>query len=260
MPSDTYQVYALLRSILKSGSDADVEKAVNYAKRIKLYPLSQTANPPPTKYVDASGIVFESTIRYDWTFFQSLNQMVQAEPWLERDKAMIDQLKTIGIERGKAFKPDTKTKQILNNAIQEAKAWFDARYDTLPRYYEGGRWFFPATKEMYQNVIKDWRVPDSYPVDARGIAYSLAFFSAKHLGESQYYLLTGKDKGGNALEGNANYRLNVPANVSVTQYWSMTVYSRDTHAFWPIVADSRTTKERRWLCGHLLRPGCSGQG
>jgi len=99
MPSDTYQGYALLRSILKSGSDADVEKAVNYAKRIKLYPLSQTANPPPTKYVDASGIVFDSTVRYDWTFFQSLNQMVQAEPWLERDMAMIDQLKTIGIER-----------------------------------------------------------------------------------------------------------------------------------------------------------------
>ena len=55
--------------------------------------------------------------------------MVQAEPWLERDKAMIDPLKTIGIERGKPFKPDAKTKQILNDAIREAKAWFDSRYD-----------------------------------------------------------------------------------------------------------------------------------
>ena len=54
------------------------------------------------------------------------HQMVQAEPWLERDKAMIDPLKTIGIERGKPFKPDAKTKQILNDAIQEAKAWLDA--------------------------------------------------------------------------------------------------------------------------------------
>ena len=36
-------------------------------------------------------------------------RMVQAEPWLERDKAMIDPLKTIGIERGKPFKPDAKT-------------------------------------------------------------------------------------------------------------------------------------------------------
>jgi hypothetical protein len=46
MPSDTYQGYALLRSVLKSGSDADVAKAVAYAKRIKLYPLSQAGSPP----------------------------------------------------------------------------------------------------------------------------------------------------------------------------------------------------------------------
>ena len=48
LPSDTYQGYALLRSILKSGSDADIAKAVAYGKRIKLYPLSQAANPPAT--------------------------------------------------------------------------------------------------------------------------------------------------------------------------------------------------------------------
>jgi hypothetical protein len=35
LPSANYQGYALLRSILSSGSDADVAKAVAYAKRIK---------------------------------------------------------------------------------------------------------------------------------------------------------------------------------------------------------------------------------
>jgi hypothetical protein len=44
MPSDTYQGYALLRSVLRSGSKADVAKAVAYSKRVKLYPLSQAAN------------------------------------------------------------------------------------------------------------------------------------------------------------------------------------------------------------------------
>ena len=34
LPSMTFQGYALLRSILKSGSDADIAKAVAYAKRI----------------------------------------------------------------------------------------------------------------------------------------------------------------------------------------------------------------------------------
>jgi hypothetical protein len=231
MQSDTYQGYALLRSVLKSGSDADVAKAVAYSKRTKLYLLSQAVDPPITKFIDASGVSFDSTIRYDLSFFESLNQMVQAEPWLERDKAMIDQLKTIGIERGKPFNPDTKTKQILSDAIQEAKAWLDARYDMLPPYYEGKRWFFPITEEMHQNVMSYWQTPDSFPVDIRGAVYTLAFFSGKHVGESQYYLMTARDKDGNQLEGNSNYRLNVPANVPVTQYWSMAVYNRDTHAF-----------------------------
>src|SRR6516225_2373529 len=106
MPSDTYQGYALLRSVLKSGSDADVAKAVAYAKRIKLYPLSQAADPPPTTFVDASDVVFDSSIPYELRFYEALDRIIQAEPWLERDKAMIDPLKTIGIERGKPFNPD----------------------------------------------------------------------------------------------------------------------------------------------------------
>jgi hypothetical protein len=106
LPSDTYQGYALLRSILRSGSDADIAKAVTYSRRIKVYSLSQAANPPPTTFVDAIDVVYDATIPYDLRFFQSLDRFVQQEPWLTRDKAMIDQLKSIGIERGKPFNPD----------------------------------------------------------------------------------------------------------------------------------------------------------
>lgn len=74
MPSDTYQGYALLRSVLRSGSDADVAHTqyVTYSKRIKLYLLSQASDPPATKFVDASGVLFDSTIRYGLIFFESL--------------------------------------------------------------------------------------------------------------------------------------------------------------------------------------------
>ena len=90
LPSMTYQGYALLRSNLASGSDADVAKAAAYAKRIKLYPLSQARNPPPTVFVDAIDVVYDSTIPYDVRFFQSLDRIVQTEPWLPRDRVMID--------------------------------------------------------------------------------------------------------------------------------------------------------------------------
>src|SRR5580704_13848712 len=109
LPSSNYLGYALLRSILKSDSDADVKGAVAYGKRIRLYPLSQAANPPETVFIDAMGKVYDSTIPYDLKFFQSLDRFVQREPWLVRDKAMIDQLKSIGIEKGKPFEPDEVT-------------------------------------------------------------------------------------------------------------------------------------------------------
>ena len=131
-----------------------------------------------------------------------------------------------------------------NNA--EARAYLDARYGALPPYYEGRQWFFPVTEEMHQNVMSFWHTPDSFPVDARAVAYSIAFFSAKHLGESQYYLMSIRDADGDPLDGGASYRLHVTANVPVTQYWSMTVYNRDTHSF---------IRDARWVGRSSQTPG-----
>jgi hypothetical protein len=44
----------------------------------------------------------------------------------DRDRAMIDTLKTIGIQKGKRFEPDARARQILENALAEAHAWLDA--------------------------------------------------------------------------------------------------------------------------------------
>jgi hypothetical protein len=246
MASDSRLGYALIRSVLKNGCAADVEKAVAYGRRMRLYPLSRAADPSPTVYLDASDVIIDSTIPYDLSFFESLQRMVDAEPWLERDKAMIDPLKTIGIERGKPFAPDAETRRVLGEAILEARAWLEFNYGLMSPYYEGKHWFFPATQEMVRNTQSFWHTADSYPTDMRGLVYSLAFFSALHLGESQYYLMTTGDRNGKPLEGSGRYRLHVPAHVPVTQYWSMTVYDRATHAF---------IREAPWLGRSSQTPG-----
>jgi hypothetical protein len=195
MPSGNWQGYALLRSILKSGSKADVDTAVNYTKRIKLYPLSQAANPQ-TVFIDANDKLFDSTIQYDLRFFESLDRMVQYEPFLTRDKLMIDMLKSIGIEKGKSFNPDSHTREILSNAVRDAHIWIDSRYDVvfIPPYFEGTHWALPASKEVASGLQINFTNPDSYPVDGRAVTYSMAFFSAKHFGAGQSYLMTIKDK------------------------------------------------------------------
>jgi len=163
LPSDTYQGYALLRSIPKSGGESDVTEAVAYGKRIRLYPLSQAATPPPTIFVDAVDLVYDSTIPYDMRFFESLSRIVQAEPWLERDKAMIDQLASIGIEKGKAFDPDPRTKDLLNDAAREAHVWLVARYEaslSMQPFYEGGHWARPGSRELFEGQATFFAKPD----------------------------------------------------------------------------------------------------
>lgn len=231
MQSDTYRGYALLRSVLKSGSPEDVKAAVDYGKRVKLYPYVQGSSSPQTVFVDASKVEYNSTIKYDESFYQTLNEIVQQEPFLERDRAMIDLLKTIGIERGKPFSPDAKAKEIFNLAIHDAKEWLIWNYENIKPFYQGSQWFFPASADNINSIKNSFQTREIYPIDNRGVCYMIAFFSAKHLGESQYYLMTTKDKDGNFLKGNSSYRVVVPANVPVKQYWSMTVYDRETHAF-----------------------------
>ena len=235
MQSSTFESYALLRSILKTGSDSDIAKALDYARHIKVYPLSQAAHPPETKWNDAINVVFDATIPYDERFFRSLNRVVQIEPWLERDKAMIDSLKSIGIEKGKSFAPDDAANQTLKSAAQEAHAWLDLNYEKVfaSPFNPGTQWAFPASADFLKGIQSNYTVPNLYPVDARGLVYSYGFFSAKHLGVGQYYLMTIKDKDGNRLNGASSYKLTVPANPPVNQYWSATVYEGATHAFIP---------------------------
>jgi hypothetical protein len=233
LQSYTYQGYALLRSILKSNTELGVGNAVAYGKRIKLYPLSRAAHPAATQFVDAINVVYDANIPWDLRFLHSLHRMVQTEPWLERDKVMIDQLRSIGIEKGKPFNPDQKTQDILKDAVREAHAWLADQYENSyfpPPYYEGGHWCVPVSHDVIEGLQTFFANPDKYPVDGRGVAYTVGFFSAKHFGAGQFYLMTFTDKTGKGLEGGSTYRLTVPARAPVRQYWSATVYDRDTHA------------------------------
>jgi hypothetical protein len=203
-----------------------------YGKRMKVYPLAQAVNPPATVFTDVKDVDFDSTIRYDASYFDHLDRIVQSEPWIARDRAMIDQLKSLGIEKGKPFSPSDATKAILASAAREAGAVLEARYEAgLPPYFSAtSRWTFPAMPEVIKAAGEGFTDPDSYPVDSRGLDYSYAFVAIKRLGAGQFYLISIRDKDGDFYDGAKTYRLHVPPNVPVEQYWSVTAYDRKTHA------------------------------
>ena len=210
------------------------------------------------------------TIPYDLRFFQSLDRFVQIEPWLTRDKVMIDMLKSIGIEKGKPFNPDARTQDILNAAAREAHAWLDARYEAVfPSFNEGSQWAFPASPEFAEDDgERSMRSRMLTRSMGAALADSYAYITAKHLGAGQFYLMTAKDKDGRALDGASTYRLNVPADAPVKQYWSATVYDRATHALirdMPTLSRSSQSpglqKNADGSVDRLFRPeGAGGQG
>jgi hypothetical protein len=232
LQSDTFGGYLLFRANLASHADADVARAIAYGKRMKIYPLAQAGSPPANVFTDAKDVVFDSTIRYDASFFEHLHRMVQSEPWLARDRAMIEKLRTLGIEKGKPFNPGDSMKATLAAGVREAGAWLEKTYDAgLPPYFSPkSRWTYPAPPALIKATQSAYGDPDEYPVDARGLAYSYAYVGIKRLGVGQMYLISIHDKDGDSFDGAKTYRLTVPKKAPVKQYWSVTAYDRETHA------------------------------
>lgn len=231
LQSDTYGGYMLFRSNLKSHSVSDVAASITYGKQMRVYPLSVAAHPPLTVFTDVKDIDYDSTIKYDSTFFDHLNNIIQSEPWIDRDRVMIDQLASLGIEKGKPFQPDDHMRSLLTTAAQDAHAWLAARYDAgfPPFFSAASRWMYPTYPALVQAMQGSYADLNTYPVDDRGVAYSYAFVGIKRLGAGQMYLISIKDKDGNAFDGSKTYKLTVPPNAPVTQYWSVTAYDRQLH-------------------------------
>lgn len=252
---DTYTGYALFRADLPGRTDADIARAADYGGRLKVYPLAQAGNPSPTRFTDAFGVMYDATIPYDIRFFRALDRVVQREPWLGRDRAMTDPLRTLGIRKGGRFEPDAATEAILNAAAREAYEWLDERVEAglAPRYFDGAHWFVPAAPELLQVQPTNYADQNTYPTDARAAVYSIGYIGIKRFGTAQFYLLTTKDRNGQALDGGRTYRLRVPADAPVQQYWSATAYDRATHALIrDVPRGSRASQDQ------TLRPNADG--
>ena len=64
--------------------------------------------------------------------------------------------------------------------------------------------------DVLEGLQTNFAKSDTYPVDGRGVGYSMGFFSAKHLGTGQFYLMTIMDKAGQPFDGGKTYRLTCP--------------------------------------------------
>ncbi len=199
-------------------------------KKLRVYPLAQAASPPDQRFIDLYGKRFEGLPHFDERFFESLNRMVQEEPVRPQDVMAMGMLKSIGIEKGKEFNPNSETQSILKSAALEAHADF---VESLTSYshpwWPDRRWSPPDPTGVKTGFT--YLTEDKLDLDARGFANFAAFAMPKKTGKSLVYLFTFRDGRGERLSGERSYTLRVPAKVPAKQYWSMIVYDVETAAF-----------------------------
>lgn len=229
--SDTMRVYALLRSVLPERSQEALDAGLDYCRRIRIYPLGQAGDPPETPRRDLQGELVDTRVPYDIRFWEALDRVVQAEPWLSRDRPFAEMLRTLGIERGRPFTPDEHRVELLESAVQEAHAWIRHVYEDDPAYTEGSRWFFPAGRDFVEGQATNFTNGEVYPYTDRAVVYHMAFIGLKRLGAGQFYLVAVRDHDGEPLRSERTYSLRVPADVPVSQYWSVTMYDGEDHTF-----------------------------
>ena len=228
--SKTYNTFTGIRSILASNSEEDEQKGDALVKQIKIYPLAKAGNPPAQRFMGMTDIMYDGLVHYDESIYTSLARMLNEEPVQPQDLQMMGILLPLGIEKGKDFKPDAATVAQLNSAAAEAHAWLLAQVPTfVMNWWPSSQWKVPIAAIAVQTGFK-WTVANYFDIDSRGIGFSTFFLPPAKLGKGSFYLGANFDSSGQPLRGENTYRLHVPANVPVSQFWAVTIYNTETAA------------------------------
>jgi hypothetical protein len=213
----------------------DKDAAVQNVKRVKVYPLSESSNPKPNKFVSMSGKVMDTTPPKGMAYWERLSAFINNNPVQARDLFYMGMLKPLGIEKGKEFKPDPRQRAIL----EEAARMGDAMGRVM--LFEGPERFrqpepFPGAKWHWVFQVNPVQQTDAYgQIDERlhytyGAIYTTPALGVMKAGPGGNYVQAFKDKDGNRLDGGKSYRLHVPANAPAEAFWSLTLYDTATRS------------------------------
>ncbi len=229
LKSPSYRVYFAFRSV--KTPRATMADAYAYSKKIKMYYLN---DPKPTTFIDPSDMRFPTLPHYDETFFEDIHDIFTYEDVKPQDKIMMGYLSYLGIEKGKPFHPDAVTKKAMRQAAADFYYYMQhmlTRPSDKMKYWKDRQWQDVLTPDENGNFSYD--LDDRIDVRMRANRYFFATYYPRsyYNPPANIYIYTLLDKAGNRIDGKKLYKLKIPKDMPVKQFWSLILYDADTWAF-----------------------------
>jgi hypothetical protein len=229
----TYNNLMFLRGSIAKGLAPAVE---NIKTKLRIYPLAKAGNPPATEFINMSSKSYSTIVTRDFSFFEDLDALVQVEPLDAIGPELRGQLAAIGIVKGKPFNPDDRMKKLLNEAATLGNA--TARAITYqPRI--DGVFIYPDTKSAWTMAYADkntsFEADGAMGLDARVLFYFNATgvtpaMATTTAGAGSDYALAYLDADMKAFDGSKTYKLRLPPDVPVNNFWAVTLYDTQTRS------------------------------
>jgi hypothetical protein len=213
-------------------------------------PLTPPQPKPETVFIEGSGVSFNTIPPNDFGYWELIDRLIQSEPAGTGDPEILGLLDSVGITKGKPFKPDDRMRKILEDAVVVGNATartvaMDPRPDVGFAFYPGSHWWNMLFVGGYDflnpppQVTPQGVVPS--PSDgARKINARIAFFYPYTgitpamcmllSGMGSQYLMAMRDGAGEYFDGALTYRLNLPPDIPQTRFWSLMAYDRQTRS------------------------------
>lgn len=220
------------RAFLGDGDPRPV--ADHLKKNLKIYPLNHTPGTCRTKFLNLSGSDINTVPPNTFAFYEHLNQIVQEEPAGTYGPDMGGLFASIGIVKGRPFRPDPRMRSLLTEAAAVGNATARAisfRNRTRgTRIYPDGQWtslLAEGGSEWLENGVRNF--------DARTMFFYSATVSTPTMampapGIGSQYATTNLDEAGNVLNGASTYRLRLPANIPAGDFWSVCLYDTQSRS------------------------------